>query len=370
MPMAKKDGIRRPAGIAPAQRHKLPEPYARIAALAPIPALLRELHCDPQRVLAKVGLDPAAFDRPDDLIPFATGGALFEESARSSGLSHFGLLVGERFDLSMLGVLGQLMRNSASVREALLQFVRHLHLADRGAVAFLVDLGNGQTALGYVVYRHDTPGIAHIYDLAMAVGCRLMRHLCGPSWRPAFVSFAHGAPTDVAPYRRVFRCPVLFDAAHSQLVFASRWLDRPLTGADSAQHVAAERVALAAEQGADGDLVERVRRAVQGLVMSGEASSQRISALLGIHERVLRRRLHADGTTIKELIGTARFEIARQLLRQTHLTLAEIATVLGYADATTFSRAFRGWANTTPNAWRCRAAADAGNGRLSPAATG
>jgi hypothetical protein len=220
------------------------------------------------------------------------------------------LLLGSRFDLSMLGVLEHLMRNSDSVRAALLQFVRHLHLNDRGAISFLLELGNEQTALGYAIYQHDTPAIGHIYDLAMAVGFRLMRELCGPAWKPTFVSFAHRPPQDVAPYRRYFRAPVRFDAAHSELVFASRCLDRPLVGANLSRRVAAERIALAAERGDDGQLVQRVRRAVQGLVLSGEATSGRISALLDIHERVLRRRLRADGTSIHQLIGAARFEAA------------------------------------------------------------
>jgi len=116
--------------------------------------------------------------------------------------------------------------------------------------------------------------------------------------------------------------------------------------------MAAERIALAAEQGDDGRLLERAQRAVHGLVMAGEASSQRIAELLGIHERVLRRRLHAIGTSIHQMIGAARYEGACQLLRETHLQLAEIASALGYSDATAFSRAFRSWANTTPSEWR------------------
>ena len=69
---------------------------------------------------------------------------------------------------------------------------------------------------------------------------------------------------------------------------------------------------------------------------------------------MLRRRLHADGTSIQQLIGVARFEVARQLLRETDLSLAEIASALGYSDATAFFRAFRGWADTTPSPWRTR----------------
>jgi AraC-like DNA-binding protein len=351
----KERGNRRLGEATPDLHGGLPYGDIRVAALAPVPGLLRELNVDPGPILASVGLDLATLDHPDHRIPYATAAALLEASAAASRVPHFGLLVGSRFDSSMLGVLEHLMRSCDSVRAALLQFVRHLHLNDRGAVPFLLDLGHDETALGYVVYHHDTPGIGLVYDTALAIGCRLLRMLCGPSWKPARVSLAHGVPKDVASYRRHFRAPVRFDAPHSELVFASRWLDRPLAGADQSRRVAAERVALAAERGDDGRLVERVRRAVQGMVMTGEASSRQVSALLGIHERVLRRRLQADATSIHQLVGEARFECARQLLGETHLTLAEIASALGYSDATAFSRAFRGWADTTPSAWRNRA---------------
>lgn len=324
----------------------------RVAVLTPVPQLLRELKCDPVTILARAGLDLATFDHPDHRLPFATGGRLLEECAAASGVPHFGLLLGARFELSMLGVLGQLMRNCDSVRAALLQFARHLHLNDRGAVTFLLNLDSEKVSIGYGVYRHDTPGIGMIYDLTLAIGFRLMRELCGPTWKPSRVSFARGIPQDVALYRRYFRAPVHFNAAHSRLDFSARWLERAMASPDQSQLVGAERIALEAEQGDDSRLIERVRRVIQGLVLSEEASSMRIAAHLGLHERILRRRLLAQGTSINQLIGAARFEWARQLLRDTQLTLAQIAAAQGYSDATAFSRAFRNWANVAPSKWR------------------
>jgi len=324
----------------------------RIGPLMPIPSLLREMRRDTERIFATVGLDVALFDDPDRRIPFATAGALLEQCVAATGVPHFGLLVGARFELPMLGVLEHLMRNSESLRVSLLNLVRHLHLQDRGAVPFLIDLGHERTALGYVLYRHDTPGIAHIYDIAIAVGCGILRSLCGTSWRAECVTLAHAAPRDASPYRRFFNAPVHFDAAHSEIIFPTRWLDAPIAGADLSRHVAAQRVALIIERGNDGRLIERVQRVVQGMVMTGDASADRVSELLGIHERVLRRRLHAEGTSIQQLIGNARFQVAQQLLKETQLPLAEIAASLQYSDATAFSRAFRTWANTTPSAWR------------------
>jgi AraC-like DNA-binding protein len=346
--------VRRHAGTKSMTPCVVPKSDIRVAILTPIPGLLRELKCDPRLVLASVGLDLAIFDRPDTRISFAAGGALLEACAAATGVAHFGLLVGARFNLAMLGILEHLLRNSESVRAALLQFVRHLHLNDRGAVTFLLNLGEKETSFGYGIYRYDTPGIGQIYDTALAIGYQILRSLCGPSVKLTRVMFAHGVPQDVTPYRRYFGAPVHFDSAHSELILSARWLEGPLAGADVSRRMAAERIALAAEQGDDGRLLERVQRAVHGLVMAGEGSSQRIAELLGVHERVLRRRLQAMGTNIHQMIGAARYEGACQLLRETQLPLPEIASALGYSDATAFSRAFRKWAHTTPSEWRSR----------------
>jgi AraC-like DNA-binding protein len=59
--------------------------------------------------------------------------------------------------------------------------------------------------------------------------------------------------------------------------------------------------------------------------------------------------------TFHELVEEVRYDIARQLLRETDLMVVEIATVLDYGDAATFTRAFRRWSATSPAAWRAAA---------------
>ncbi|MFO1314088.1 MAG: AraC family transcriptional regulator [Burkholderiales bacterium] len=333
----------------------------RIAVLAPIPALLREHGREPRRLLAGVGLDESVFAHPDHRIPFATAGALLEACAKATGETAFGLLVASRFRLEQLGLLAPLMRNSRTVGDALANLVRHLHVNDRGAVPYLLDLGQGHVALGYVVYRHDTPGIAHVYDLAIGVGCEILRTLCGAAWKPVRVALAYARPRNPRPWQRHFGAPVEFDAPHSEIVFTGHWLAHRIANTDAGNRRAAERAALALE--ADGGrIAPRVERIVYGLVMTGDAKAQRVSTLLGLHERALRRRLHDEGTSLHRLVSAARLEIAQQLLAQTRLPVAEIAAALHYADATAFSRAFRRAALASPTAWRARSRGAAGRG--------
>jgi len=77
-----------------------------------------------------------------------------------------------------------------------------------------------------------------------------------------------------------------------------------------------------------------------------------VAEIFGIHRRTLNRRMRARGLTFQELVEEVRYDIARQLLRETDLAIVAIAAVLDYADAAAFTRAFRRWSGTTPAAWR------------------
>jgi AraC-like DNA-binding protein len=75
-----------------------------------------------------------------------------------------------------------------------------------------------------------------------------------------------------------------------------------------------------------------------------------------MHGRTLNRRLKARGTTFQSLVDEVRYEIARQLLEHTHMSMSQIAATFDYTDASAFTRAFRRWSGTTPAAWRRRGA--------------
>ena len=97
-----------------------------------------------------------------------------------------------------------------------------------------------------------------------------------------------------------------------------------------------------------------VRGALHQMLLSGTSSAENVALLFGMHERTLRKRLTAEGTSLQRLVSQTRFELAKQLLENTDLPLSEIASALHFADAAVFSRAFRTWAKTNPREWRIR----------------
>jgi AraC-like DNA-binding protein len=330
----------------------------RVGPILAIPAVLDELGVDPQRAFAQAGVSLDLFRDPDSRMGLGAAGRLFQISADLTECPHFALLVGNRFELKGLGLLGDLMRHSPSVGDALRSLLLHLHLHDRGAAPLLLAPDRQTAILGYSVYRHGTPATEYIYDVAIAIGNRILLGLCGSDFRPAAVQFSYRRPNRTAAYRRVFGVDATFDAEVSGIVFASSWLSKPIAGADRKVHCAISALIRDAQATGPLNLGEQVELVLHQLLLSGQAKTDAVSKLFGISERTLRRRLGEEGRSLQNLVNTSRFELARQLLRNTRLPVAEIAAALHYADANAFSRAFRNWAKRSPSQWRANSAPD------------
>jgi len=338
--------FRSPSGLAAVR-----DGTARVGPIAGIPDVLRDLGADPAEVLASAGVEPSLFDGPDNLIAFATLGSLLRVCVARTGCQHFGLLVGGAARISSLGLVGLLVQQSPSVGAALRDLVRHLHLQDRGAVPTL-SLHGGSAMLGYLIYQPGVEATDQIYDGAMALGFNILRGLCGPAWRPTEVFLSHRRPSDPGPFVRLFQAPVHFDAEHSALVFPATWLEQPRAAADPALRRLLQEQVEAVESPSRDGFIGHVNRLLHAALPAGQCSMERVAGLLPMHRRTLNRRLRACGTTFQDLLEEARFGLARQLLQDTDLPLSQVASTLGYSDATAFTRAFRRWAGATPGAWR------------------
>ena len=82
--------------------------------------------------------------------------------------------------------------------------------------------------------------------------------------------------------------------------------------------------------------------------------------LAGMSVRSFQRRLAAEGLTFAQLVDQARSEVAQELLERTDRSLAEIAEDVGYSELTNFVRAFKRWTGITPDQFRQRPSAGAG----------
>ena len=73
---------------------------------------------------------------------------------------------------------------------------------------------------------------------------------------------------------------------------------------------------------------------------------------LGFDVRTLRRKLLGEGNSFRAVKDSVRQTIAIEYLQQTQLSIEEVSSQLGFADAAGFRRAFRRWTGKYPRYYR------------------
>jgi len=325
----------------------------RVGPLIEVPQLLRERGVDPVEMISSAGLDITLLNDPENMIAFAAMGRLLKLCAARTQCPHFGLLVGQRSGPDCLGIIGLLAQKMPNVGSALRSLILHLHLHDRGAVPVL-SVEQGVVVLSYLIYQQGVEGSNQIYDGAIAIIFNIMRALCGPAWLPTEVLFSHHPPGDIQPYHHFFQAPLRFDREQTALVFPAKWLNHTVMGADPLIRQQFEQRIAVLENLDHRDLVGQLRSVLRTLLITRRSSLEQVAQIFSMHRRTLNRRLEEQGCTFQGLVDEVRYEIVRQLLENTRLSMCQIAATLDYADASAFTRAFRRWSGTTPTAWRSR----------------
>jgi AraC-like DNA-binding protein len=353
LPSTGADGHPLPATQRPGRT--LPPGYIHLGVAKEIVPTLRDFGIDPEPVICEAGLDPHLFEDGANVIPHAALGRLLTLCVARTRCPHFGLLVGQRATILSLGMVGRLMQYSQTVGDAMRALVSNLSIQNRGAVPSLALIGD--TALfTFSVYQPETESIDQITDGSMAVAVNAFRAVCGDGWNPLEVLLPRAVPADAEPFRRHFGAPVRFNQEVATLVFASRELERKVAGADPVLRTLLEEQIRASKVVNGDEFSDDIRRLLRTRLTSDRCSADDIAHVLAMHRRTLTRRLKGNSQGYRAMANQVRFEIARQLLEDTEVPLAEIAAALGYSEASAFTRAFRRWSGRTPTAWR-------GNGR-------
>jgi AraC-like DNA-binding protein len=181
----------------------------------------------------------------------------------------------------------------------------------------------------------------------------LLFDVIGPTLPLESVSVAAAPPADWARFVAQYPCRVEFNAAQT------RWQFRP--GSVNTPVLLADRTLLAFYSAKCDNLLEtassniaigqRLTRMIE-LEDDWYPSLAEAASRLAVSERTLHRRLAEEGTTLTAVVDDARYRKARRLLAQRRMTIDAVAFAVGFADPSSFSRAFKRWSGMSAQDYR------------------
>jgi AraC-like DNA-binding protein len=153
---------------------------------------------------------------------------------------------------------------------------------------------------------------------------------------------------------RLFQAPVRFGQREFGFHFDARWLDLPVVqNRQSLQEFLQQAPAsLLVKYRDQTRLTERIRRLLRRHLAGELPSLEVVSESLAMTPQTLRRRLQLEGQGYQTIKDDLRRDVAIEYLARPQLTLPEIATRLGFSEASTFHRAFKGWTGLSPGVYR------------------
>jgi AraC-like DNA-binding protein len=308
------------------------------------------LGVDTGTLLRTVGIPRQTLEDPDARLPNRDAGALWAKAYELSGDPVLSLHAAEACPLGAYKVIDYMASSARTVGEAYLYAARYFPLINT-AVRIAIDDSGDPVTFDVAGESGDPAAVSRPYaEYCLAVFVLHVRVGTGVASGLRGVTFSHLRPPDVSEHERIFGCPVRFEAERNRLhVDRSTW-ETPTRGAHSGMlAVLREHADLLLSKLPRGpDLIERTRRAIGERLRGGDPSVKSVARELGMSERSLQRHLRELGYSFNALADEVREATARLYLQQPDMALAEIGYLLGFADQSTFNRAFKRWTGCTP----------------------
>jgi AraC-like DNA-binding protein len=328
------------------------EPQVTGRAIQPLVAGLEALGHAAPAILHDAGLARPALDDPDARFPRVALRRLWESALAATGDEALGLHLAEAAPVAAFEVHAHLLLASPTPREAYRRACRYQRLVHE------VNHLRFEEAADEAVVSHALPGgrpaSRHPAEFLAATWLRFGRLVARNEWSPNRVCFAHPRPADTAEHARIFRAPVQFAAGRTALHVPSHVLDAANPRADDSLARVLGRYAegLLERVPQRGTLSDRVRALLQEQLVDGTPTAASLAHALNLSVRSLHRGLAGEGTTLRTLLGQVRIEQAAALLADPRHGIADVAFVLGFAELSSFYRAYRRWTGQTPAEFR------------------
>lgn len=262
------------------------------------------------------------------------------------------LALGNRLTVASHGPLGFAAVTAPSLQTSVDVVLRYIGI--RAPFLWLTGSLEGEW---FVIRLHLTTEMGKegtaLVELAVLALQNLIERPLGREIRGAHILFAHKAPVCQEQLATAFHAQVEFDAGEYSVHLPAAWLEEPCVMYDEAMH---RYLLLRCEEDmrlALGILPAEVAVRQALLATPGEFPSlSDIAAGQHISARTLIRRLKKERTSYQAILEDVRRTLTVNYLLHTDLTIAQIASLLGYQDPSNFGRAFRTWFETSPGDFR------------------
>lgn len=313
--------------------------------------LVHQLGGNPRAILERHGLDPARIGDPEHHISSLAMVETFEYCAETLD-PLFGLHLAELQSPDVFGCVAALSRAAPDLRAAMQAFADFLPVAHSPQYELTIVETGAAVELRWFRHSDDYEAYRQVNHHALLRIVNLFRSMA-PELRPLYANSSVSASSGhIDEVEAKVGCPVHFDQGIDAIAFSAHAFGGPLISSNKVVYqllgTYLERVKAAQHL----SLRERVETFVRGAIRSGDCTVPRCARKLGLSTRTLQHQLRQADVSFSEIVTGQRMDLAQTYLAEGQHSVSEIAAMLGYAEQTSFGRAFKKWTGRSPSHFR------------------
>lgn len=276
-----------------------------------------------------------------------------EAIAIGEKMPEVGFVVGDRITPDCLGELGAAMAQAKTLGGVVRTFGELINRHVEGNHCWLEEGDDGEVWFFNEKSISSEPGRIIADQAGFMSMINLVRLVAGQSWYPE-KAVLQTEPTDC--HRKLTGISEIefeFEQKASGFAFPARWLLRSTKLNDTSSGHQDRSLGLLEE----GEPVSTKLTLLLGEIIGvgGICPTLKLMAdLCDTSPRSLHRQLKLEGSSYQEILDEVRFERAHQRLRESEVSIKELASQLGYSGSNNFVRAFKRKCGETPGEFRAR----------------
>jgi len=300
----------------------------------------------------EIGMDHRLLDDPDARFEQDQLTQFWTELIRRTGNERLPLQAVRLVSPSAYHFIGYLMMSSATLRDCLEKHARYDWLVS-GSVRTVVRDEAGGVAIVCTIFGERLPVVRQSYELACVCIVEMVRWLLQRRVVPLYARFTHPGPADPQPMRDYLGCPISYGQPENVLCFS---LADARTALPTADHeIARFHESLITDYIANAprsSFLRDVRRYLREQLPHGIPRQGDVAEHFHMSESSFYRHLAEEGARYSDVLDDVRRELAQYHMKQSRLSLLEIALVVGYAEPSAFFRACKKWFGMSPKEYR------------------
>jgi AraC-like DNA-binding protein len=327
--------------------------WVRSESLRGFGQLVTELGGDGKALMLECGIQPDVLHQDGIMISYRKFIALLEAAAQKLGCGDFGMRFSLRQDFSILGPIALAAQQGHLLEDALKRVVSYIHVYSPGISIGVSQLpSKAHFLLTFDILLKPLPMARQANELSIALAMQIIGMLSEGRSRPVKLMLPHGPAGDSILYRRIFKCPVQFHQGVVGIVLNKSDLSLPISQGSGVIGEVAHQYLQSHYLAKEFTLEQKVEALVKPLLMVDQCRNEIIADSLGLHIRQMHRLLQEQGSSYVLIKDRVRKQLAQVYLKQQALSLRQIASLLGYAEQSAFSRSCRRWFDLSPREYR------------------